>query len=174
MFVEGKGSAKLTLYVDPASQPSRSVLDFVRRTEIPFEIKETVIAKFENRGKDFRAIFPTMCVPGIRDISSEGQKFHMSESGSIMKYLATTRNVADHWYPAEPRKRAVVDAYLDWHHTYLRVGTGQLVFRAIFLPLVFNKTMSDKALEFNWIRLYQSCKQMEEMINQNGGYLCSD
>ena len=42
-----------------------------------------------------------------------------------MRYLADSRGVADHWYPADLRKRAVVDMYLDQHHSFLRVGISQ-------------------------------------------------
>ena len=34
-----------------------------------------------------------------------------------MQYLATTKGPADHWYPADPRKRARVNEYIMWHAT---------------------------------------------------------
>ena len=42
------------------------------------------------------------------DISS-GKEFKLFESHAIMRYLAETRKVADHWYPQDPKKRAIVD-----------------------------------------------------------------
>ena len=59
-----------------------------------------------------------------------GDVFTLVESHTIMRYLADTRGVPDHWYPKDARKRAIVDMYLDQHHSFLRVGishTAQLM-----------------------------------------------
>ena len=36
-------------------------------------------------------------------------------SHAIMKYIHATRSLPDHWMPADPRRAAVVNAFLDWH-----------------------------------------------------------
>ena len=42
--------------------------------------------------------------------------FALTESVAIMKYLASTRDIADHWYPKDSKSRARVDEYLAWQH----------------------------------------------------------
>lgn len=49
-------------------------------------------------------------------------------SVAILKYLADKNKVADHWYPADLQKRALVDRYLAWQHLGLRL-LGSMVFR---------------------------------------------
>jgi len=59
-------------------------------------------------------INPAKQVPFMREEDSRtGEVLTMSESHSMMRYLARSRGVADHWYPADLRKRAKVDEYLD-------------------------------------------------------------
>ena len=41
-----------------------------------------------------------------------------------MRYLVSKYNLPDHWYPANPERRAKVDEYLDWHHTNTRAGAA--------------------------------------------------
>ena len=55
--------------------------------------------------------------------------FVLYESHAIMKYLCSTRKVDDHWYPKDLKKRAIVDRYLDWHHSNLRQGATFWVHR---------------------------------------------
>ena len=70
------------------------------------------------------------------ETDADGSTWVLAESHAIMKYLATTRGVPDHWYPAEPKLRARVDQYLDWHHNFLRVGAARSVFLKLFQPML--------------------------------------
>lgn len=45
-------------------------------------------------------------------------------STAILRYLCDSRNLADHWYPSDLKKRAKIDEYLSWHHTNLRMGAA--------------------------------------------------
>ena len=65
--------------------------------------------------------------------------FNLSESHAIMRYLATSRKCDDHWYPADPRKRARIDEYLNWHHLNIRMGCGVLFFRKYVMPVIHRK-----------------------------------
>ena len=58
----------------------------------------------------------------------------MFESHTILRYLHETRGTPDHWYPKDPKKRAKVDEYLDWHHNGLRLGAGGFMFRKYITP----------------------------------------
>jgi len=117
----------LTLYIDYLSQPSRAVLAFCLFTKIDFEIKEISVMKGEHLKPEYKKINPFSLVPTIND-----DGFIVQESGAILKYLCRTRKVADHWYPNDPKKASIIDAYLDWHHTNTR--------RAAF----FFRAMSEK------------------------------
>ncbi len=63
-----------------------------------------------------------------------GETLTMSESHAILRYLARSRGLADHWYPRDLRQRAIVDQYLDEHHNFLRQGVGAYCFKKLFAP----------------------------------------
>jgi len=107
--------SNLTLYHDGMSQPSRAVLAFLLFNKIPHKISETLIREGATRKPEFAEINPFAKVPTIDD-----NGFKLFESHAILRYLARTRKVPDHWYPSDPKKVAYIDAYLDWHHTGTR------------------------------------------------------
>lgn len=45
---------------------------------------------------------------------------NMRCSDAILKYLAMTCDIPEHWYPRQPEQRARVDEYTAWHHTNTR------------------------------------------------------
>lgn len=51
----------------------------------------------------------------------------LPESAAILRYLATTHDAARHWYPPDTRRRARIDAALDWQHSTVRAGEARLV-----------------------------------------------
>jgi len=116
------GHTGLKLYVDLLSQPARAVTIFCRVNKIEAEEIYVEVAKGECRTKDFEDINPDCKVPTIVD-----DGFRLQESHAILRYLATTRHVADHWYPQDPQRRALVDSALDWHHLNLRRNAFPLV-----------------------------------------------
>lgn len=118
----------LKVYVDMMSQPSRAVLAFCKLTGIPHKVVLADIAKGLNRTPEFLAINPAGQVPAIED-----GDLKLGEAHAILSYLATSRRVADHWYPADLKARAAVDQYLHWHHTHLRYA-GRLVFNLVIGP----------------------------------------
>ena len=73
--------------------------------------------------------------------------YSLHESNAIMKYLADTRKVPDHWYPKDLRKRGKVDQYLDWHHNFIRQGAGGYIFRKLFAPVVIGRTFTKEELD---------------------------
>ena len=48
-----------------------------------------------------------------------------------MRYLVQQYKLSDHWYPSDPKKRAKVDEYLDWHHLNLRRGAAGTIFEKV-------------------------------------------
>jgi len=108
--------------VHQASQPARAVTIFCRANHVEFQEMVVDIKVREMRTPEFKKINPMGTIPCIDD-----DGFKLYESHAILRYLATTRNVADHWYPKDPKKRALVDAALDWHHLNLRRYASQLI-----------------------------------------------
>ena len=105
----------LKLFVDLMSQPSRGILIFCKAANITFDLKSIRLAKLEHKTEEFTKINPFQKVPVI-----EHKGEHVIESVAILKYLANTHSVEDHWYPKEPLAQARVDEYLSWQHANTR------------------------------------------------------
>lgn len=92
----------------------RALLAFVRLNGIKHETKEVSLFKGDHKSKENAKLNPAEQVPFmIEEDLRTGEMLTMSESHAMMRYLARSRGVADHWYPADLRKRAKVDEYLD-------------------------------------------------------------
>ena len=95
-------------YVCPYCKP---IYYFVNKTQIPHEAIHLDLLKGENRTPEYLAINPFGRVPAI--VEEDG--FVLFESSTVLKYLCNTRDVPDHWYPKDPRKRSQVDLFFDWY-----------------------------------------------------------
>ena len=102
-----------------------------------------------------------------------GEVFTMSESHAIMRYLADSRGLPDHWYPKDLKKRALVDMYLDQHHSYLRQGVGSYIFKKLFSPTMGGRVYKDNELDFHRIMLKRSLRLIEGRLDKTR-YLCSN
>jgi len=111
------------VYTNGVSQPSRSVEWFCQINNIPYEPKLVEVLKGEHRTPEYALINPMKKIPAIVDGDTA-----IFESHAILRYLAGTRKVTDHWYPQDLLKRTRVDQYLDWHHLGLRKPLSELVF----------------------------------------------
>jgi len=131
----------LTIYADYMSQPARAVIMFCKENGIPHEVKQVSIAKGQHRTEEYKQINPVGKIPAIDD-----DGFRLFESHAIMRYLAETRKVADHWYPVEVKKRALVNAVLDWHHMNLRRGAAGLI-AAMYLGPMFKRPAAELEAE---------------------------
>jgi len=119
----------LKIYIDWYSQPCRAIIAFCLMTNIPHEVVETQILEGKTRTVEFQKINPLKKVPAMDD-----DGFILFESHAILRYLARKHNVPNHWCPKESKNMALVDRYLDWHHSYLRAGSLTTVFNTIFAP----------------------------------------
>ena len=133
------------------------------------------LAKGEASTESFRAINPRMKVPAMQEVDSTGQVLlNLSESHAIMRYLALSNKVADHWYPvSDLRRRAKVDEYLDLHHSALRTGMTPLVFKSMFAPIMEGRTYEDHELEESKQNLRNALTDMEDRLTKNR-YLTGD
>ncbi|KAL2653744.1 hypothetical protein R1flu_021872 [Riccia fluitans] len=121
----------LTLYGSLRSQPTRAVALFCLANSIEYQLHFIDLSKKEHKHPGFLAINPRGLVPAITD-----DGFNLAESATILRYLAVTRSVPDHWYPADAKRRARIDALLDWYHTNLR-QTARYVFTKELQETVF-------------------------------------
>lgn len=150
----------LKVYVDMMSQPSRAVLAFCKINKIPHEVVLADIAKGLTHTPEFLEINPAGQVPAIQDADLK-----LAEGHAILAYLASTRDVADHWYPADPKKRAAVDEYLHAHHTQLR-NAGRLVFSLVIGPKMGFKLDQSRAEESK-VLLIRALDLMEGRLTRN-------
>ncbi len=95
----------LKIYIDHLSQPSRAVHLFCLLNKIPFQIVETRVGRGDCKAQEFLdKVNPNGQVPAILDGSTP-----LFESHTILRYLAKSRSVPDHFYPSNPLKSAQVD-----------------------------------------------------------------
>jgi len=77
----------------------------------------------ENRNEEYSKLNP---LGGSLPFYIEGE-LKIAESAAILRYLATTHKVDEHWYPKDLNERIKIDMYLDWHHTNTRRITSYFV-----------------------------------------------
>ena len=110
-------------------------------------------------------------IPVIQEIDMvTGHTFNLAQSHTIMRYLADSRGVPDHWYPADLRKRAVVDMYLDQHHSFLRVGSS-LSLSTLLSPRMTGKPIDSAMLKYSKNFLKRSLVDLETRLSLHA-YIC--
>jgi len=135
-----ESSPKLKLYLDNLSQPCRAINAFCLINKIPHEIKFVSLIANDHNKAEYEFINPFGKIPAIND-----DGFNLFESHAILRYLARTRKTPDHWYPADPKKVALIDAYLDWHHTGIRKATQFFFVKAkIEIPGLSYKSFNEE------------------------------
>ncbi|KAH7314854.1 hypothetical protein KP509_21G024000 [Ceratopteris richardii] len=103
---------------------------------------------------------------------SEQQASGYSEHHAILRYLSSAYpDVADHWYPADVKKRAQIDCILDWHHTNLRPGSGGLTINRVAAPLL-GRPLDEKTAAESEVLLKASIKRIDTLwLNKEGSFL---
>jgi len=109
------GMAPMKFFYFPLSQPSRAVHTLLLENGIKHEVVVIDLQSGKQKDESFKKINPSGQVPAIDDGG-----FFLSESAAILTYLASSRKLPDHWYPADHKARAKVDQYLHWHHQHIR------------------------------------------------------
>ncbi|EWS75951.1 glutathione S-transferase, amine-terminal domain protein (macronuclear) [Tetrahymena thermophila SB210] len=157
----------LSLYMDWMSQPSRCVAIFCMINKIPVDISEVKILKGQLRSQEYKRINPNMRVPTIKD-----GKFVLYESHAILKYLIASRAqyIPEHWYPKDIKERALVDQYLDWHHTNIR-NAGMYIFNYFVLPSLGIQSKQNK--ETIYKLFIQSLKMIDTIFLADKPYIAS-
>ncbi len=113
----------------------------------------------ENRTDEYASICPTGKVPAI---GIDG--FKLFESNSINRYLATINNSSI--YPQDAKKRAVVDAWMDYVAIHVAHALGRVLFNRVFAPMTGQKVDQESirvGLEF----LDKYFPILEKQLSQN-------
>jgi len=108
-------SAAFKLYYYSFCPYCKPIYHFVNITKLPHEAIHLDLKKGEQRTPEYLSINPFGKVPAI--VEQDG--WVLFESSTILRYLCNTRDIPDHWYPKDPRKRSQVDLFFDW----FQVGT---------------------------------------------------
>ena len=108
--------------------------------------------------EEFKKLNPNGKVPAILD-----HGFNLYESHTILRYLATSRDCPDHWYPTDFKKRAKINEYLDWHHNNIRLGAGGYFFRKYVSGLT-GKPAPASLIQESYDMIEKSCSTIEKMF----------
>lgn len=106
----------ITLYLDMYSPSSTAVLALILFNKLPVDIKDiNAIMKDPAQKEEYKKLNPTGSLPLLHSNS-----FFLTESHAILRYLCNTCPVAKHWYPEDPKQRATIDSYLEWHNSHTK------------------------------------------------------
>src|SRR4051812_48334064 len=102
----------MKLYADAISTTCRPVLFFIAESGAPVEMHHVDLFTGAHRQPEFAAINPSRAVPVLQD-----DDLLLTESSAILKYLADKMNSPA--YPKDLKKRAKINAMMDWLNTGL-------------------------------------------------------
>uniref|UniRef100_A0A1B0CEB2 Putative glutathione s-transferase theta-1 n=1 Tax=Lutzomyia longipalpis TaxID=7200 RepID=A0A1B0CEB2_LUTLO len=119
-------------YYDLLSPPSRALITFFRVANIPVEPIAVALRKGEHLTEKYNKEVSRF--PKLPCINDDG--FRLSESVAIVRYVKKTRGFDDFWYPEDAQAQALVDEYLEWTHTNIRISSGLYFFTLWRNPLM--------------------------------------
>ncbi|EAS02464.1 glutathione S-transferase (macronuclear) [Tetrahymena thermophila SB210] len=129
MSIKNLSQLNYEIFMDWGSQPSRAVMTVVYFLKIPHKINEVRILKKQNVSEQYKKINPDQKIPCIID----NENFFLNESHSIMRYFCQLYG-DNQLYPDDNlKKRALIDSYLDWHHSNTR-KMHRMLFKKLFEP----------------------------------------
>lgn len=144
----------LDFYYHPASSPSRAVQIFLKLNHIEHTAHVVNLMAGEQKTAEFLAMNSAGQVPVIKD-----GDYVLAECQAILAYLHASRQCRDDLYPADVKKRGLVDRHLHWYHINIRAG-GQLFKKTLFDPIK-GIAVPPESLEETKTTLRQSLEQME-------------
>ncbi|XP_013888951.1 glutathione S-transferase theta-2 [Austrofundulus limnaeus] len=158
------------VYLDLLSQPCRAVLILLTCNKIPHRVHTVALRRGENKTPEFTRLNPMQKVPVMVD-----NGFVLRESDAILKYLATTFDVPEHWYPRQPEQRARVDEYTAWHHMNTRMKAAKVFILEVLLPTQFGTPAVDEVrLKRALSELEDTLDKLESMFLGRQAFLCGD
>ncbi len=110
----------MKLYMHPVSMTSRPVRLFIAENNLDVVEQVVDLMTGEHMRDPYASMNPNKLVPMLE----EDDGFRLTESSSILKYLATKFDLPS--YPKDLRRRAKVDEMMDWFNTqfYRDFGYG--------------------------------------------------
>ncbi|XP_042193068.1 glutathione S-transferase theta-2 isoform X1 [Callorhinchus milii] len=157
------------VYFDLLSQPSRAVLIFLRAAGIPHVERPVALRKGEQNSPEFGRLNPMRKVPVIVD-----NGFVLTESVAILKYLASTYDVPQNWYPRDPQRRAKVDEYMAWQHLNTRMNTAKVFIFEVLIPQMTSQPVDDQKVSKALKDLEGTLDMLETMFLKDKPFLCGD
>uniref|UniRef100_A0A8C5LJQ2 glutathione transferase n=1 Tax=Leptobrachium leishanense TaxID=445787 RepID=A0A8C5LJQ2_9ANUR len=161
--------AEVSIYLDPLSQPCRSVYLFAKVNKIPFKHEALQLFKGEHFTEEFRKVNPLTKVPALKD-----EDFNLSESTAILLYLARKFNTPDHWYPSDLKKRARVDEYLAWQHTNTRPHCSKVFWGKAMAKLLLGEQLCSEKLDPILLQANTTMTDLEKNFLQDKNFLAGD
>ena len=147
----------LDFYYHPGSPPSRAVQIFLNLNHIEHTAHVVNLLGGEQKSPEFLALNPAGQVPVIKD-----GDYTLAEGQAILAYLHGSRQCRDDLYPADLKKRGLVDKHLHWYHSNIRMGG--LLFKKTLLDPLKGITASPESLEETKTALRHSLEQMENCL----------
>ncbi|XP_061749706.1 glutathione S-transferase theta-2 isoform X2 [Nerophis ophidion] len=162
-------SRVVNLYLDLLSQPCRAVHILVNVADIPHRVHTVALRKGEQQSAHFTDINPVQKVPVI-----EVDGFVLTESAAILKYLCSKYEVAEHWYPRQPERRARVEEYTAWHHTNTRAHAAKVFLLEVLIPTRTASGVDQALLSRALSQLDATLDLLESMFLRRQPFLCGD
>lgn len=167
--VGSMAASRLLVYLDMLSQPCRAVHMLLGCTGIPHTVRTVAIRRGETRSPEFTKVNPMQKVPVLVD-----DGFVLTESDAILKYLANRYDVPDHWYPQQPERRARVDEYTAWHHSYTRPHAAKVFILEVVFPAQSGSPVDEGTLVRALSQLDDTLDKLESMFLGRQPFLCGD
>jgi glutathione S-transferase len=109
--------SSFSLYHHPLCPFCKPIVYFANENKLSHEEVFIDLSKQETRTPEYLKLNPFGRVPAVRE-NDDG--FVLVESCTIMRYLCNSRDVPDHWYPKDPKKRSQVDMFFDWFQVNIK------------------------------------------------------
>ena len=116
-----------TLYHFPYSQHARRVVSLLEAASLPYTLHHINMAQGEHLSAAYLAVNPNHQIPTLID---GDLKLH--ESNAILRYLCQKHGLTG-WYPADLKRRALTDQWLDWNQCRLSPAVIDIVRNKVFL-----------------------------------------
>lgn len=159
----------MKIYYHPASTTSRPLMLFAAEAGLTIDFQIVDLFTGEQYQQPFEAINPNHLVPVLED-----GDFHLTESSSILKYLADKSGSPA--YPKDLQQRARVNERMDWINTQLN---RDLAYGLVY-PQAFphHKRPSEEAQQATlaWAKERAAgwLKVLNDHILGTNAYLCGD
>jgi len=156
-------NSSFKIYWYPLSPYSNPLYYFCNKNNLPHEVVVIELPKMQQKTPEYLKINPFGLIPAIME--EDGST--LSESSTILRYLCDTRDVPDHWYPKDIKKRAQVNLFFDWFQPAT----------ATMLSFIFSGTIYTAKFSYvgdALVNLEAKLKDIEEIFLNNRDYLAGD